>query len=483
MAKEIAISVWPYFCSPSRGKSGNGCGSLHFRWLPETSDDSVSSSGYAPKTGCARVTCVTPRMTLVALCSLLSISFAHAQRRPVEAAFAAVPFQQWVAEGAKAELPWHPRIIAPKLTLHQRIAVQVEVELDGKELVKRCCGGQAVALVEINDEQGRIYRNYGGKDLKDVTPGTSEYNVSISWQIFLLPGEYTATIAFYYSGRNAHSLTTQRVHVGSLKHEPLPGSWRDLPAVEFCDPQPEGLDAFLLPNIAGRLHLPAKASRQIHLEILENVTPYPSERRRPSLYTDRLGVFLPILKTFGQLEIENGTVGVSLLEFTRRRVIFEQQDIEKGQISWTNLKDAMAANSVTAVDVHDLAQGERFGEFFRSEMERRLDEAGGGGGMRVFVVISGPMDLGTRMPVEIVPPAGDNFAVFYLRCDFLRTSAIVKQTPFFAGPVERSGQNMERLEDGVGKALRKLKPRVFPVDSAQGVREAIATILSDTSRM
>jgi hypothetical protein len=483
MAKEIAISVWPYFCSPSRGKSGNGCGSLHFRWLPETSDDSVSSSGYAPKTGCARVTCVTPRMTLVALCSLLSISFAHAQRRPVEAAFAAVPFQQWVAEGAKAELPWHPRIIAPKLTLHQRIAVQVEVELDGKELVKRCCGGQAVALVEINDEQGRIYRNYGGKDLKDVTPGTSEYNVSISWQIFLLPGEYTATIAFYYSGRNAHSLTTQRVHVGSLKHEPLPGSWRDLPAVEFCDPQPEGLDAFLLPNIAGRLHLPAKASRQIHLEILENVTPYPSERRRPSLYTDRLGVFLPILKTFGQLEIENGTVGVSLLEFTRRRVIFEQQDIEKGQISWTNLKDAMAANSVTAVDVHDLAQGERFGEFFRSEMERRLDEAGGGGGMRVFVVISGPMDLGTRMPVEVVPPAGDNFAVFYLRCDFLRTSAIVKQTPFFAGPVERSGQNMERLEDGVGKALRKLKPRVFPVDSAQGVREAIATILSDTSRM
>jgi len=483
MAKEIAISVWPYFCSPSRGKSGNGCGSLHFRWLPETSDDSVSSSGYAPKTGCARVTCVTPRMTLVALCSLLSISFAHAQRRPVEAAFAAVPFQQWVAEGAKAELPWHPRIIAPKLTLHQRIAVQVEVELDGKELVKRCCGGQAVALVEINDEQGRNYRNYGGKDLKDVTPGTSEYNVSISWQIFLLPGEYTATIAFYYSGRNAHSLTTQRVHVGSLKHEPLPGSWRDLPAVEFCDPQPEGLDAFLLPNIAGRLHLPAKASRQIHLEILENVTPYPSERRRPSLYTDRLGVFLPILKTFGQLEIENGTVGVSLLEFTRRRVIFEQQDIEKGQISWTNLKDAMAANSVTAVDVHDLAQGERFGEFFRSEMERRLDEAGGGGGMRVFVVISGPMDLGTRMPVEIVPPAGDNFAVFYLRCDFLRTSAIVKQTPFFAGPVERSGQNMERLEDGVGKALRKLKPRVFPVDSAQGVREAIATILSDTSRM
>jgi hypothetical protein len=194
-------------------------------------------------------------------------------------------------------------------------------------------------------------------------------------------------------------------------------------------------------------------------------------------------VFLPILKTFGQLEIENGTVGVSLLEFTRRSVIFDQQDIERGQISWTNLKDAMAANSVTAVDVHDLAQGERFGEFFRSEMERRLDEAGGGGAMRVVVVISGPMDLGSRTPVEIAPPAGGNFAVFYLRCGFLQTPAIVKKTAFFGGPVEPSGQNLERLEDGIGKALRKLKPRVFPVDSAGSVREALATILSEISQM
>jgi hypothetical protein len=424
---------------------------------------------------------MTRRMPLVAM--LLCAPFARAQNDPVKAAFAAVPFQQWAAEGAKAELRWHPRITSPTLTLHQRIAVRVEVELDGNELVKRCCEGQAVALVQIRDQQGRIYRNYGGKDLKDAKLGFRDYSVGISWQIFLLPGEYKATIAFYYSGRNGHSLTTQRVHVGSLKYELLPGSWRDLPAVEFCDPQPEGLDAFLLPNIEGRLRLPVKASRQIHVEILENLTPYRSERRRPKLYTDRLGVFLPILKTFGQLEVENGTLGVSLLDFTRRSVIFEQQDIKEGQVSWTNLKDAMAANSVAEVDVHELALGEQFGEFFSGEMARRLDEAGSDGAMRVFVVISGPMDLGSRTPIEIAPPPGGNFAVFYLRCDFLQTSPTVKPGPFFADPVARSEQGMERSEDGIGKALRELKPRVIAVHSAQGVREAIATISSDISHM
>ena len=426
---------------------------------------------------------MTRRMALVALSSLLCAPFARAQSRSVKAAFAAVPFQQWVAEGAKAELPWHPRITSPKLTLHQRIAVRVEVVLDGNELTKRCCDGQAVALVQIRDQQGRIYRNYGGKDLKDAKPGFSGYPIGISWQVFLLPGEYKATIAFYYTGRKAHSLITQRVHIGSLKYEPLPGSWRDLPTVEFCDPQPEGLDAFLLPNIEGRLRLAVKANLQIHLEILENLTPYPSERRRPKLYMDRLGVFLPILKTFGQLEVENGTIDVSLLDLTRRSVIFEQQNIKEGQVSWTNLKDAMAANSVTAVDVHDLAQGEQFGEFFRSEMDRRLDEAGSDGTIPVLIVISGPMDLGSRTPIEIAPPARGNFAVFYLRCDFLQTSAIVQLDPFFAAPVAPSEQKMERSEDGIGKALRELKPRVLTVHSAQGVREALATISSDISRM
>jgi len=425
---------------------------------------------------------MTRRAALVALCGLACVPFAHAQNRPVDAAFAAVPFQQWIAQGAKVQLPWRPRITSPRLTLHQRIAVRVEVDLDGNELVKRCCDGQAVALVEITDQQGHTYRNYGGKELKDAKPAFGQYMVRISWQIFLLPGEYKATIAFYYTGRGAHSLTAERVHVAPLKHDPLPGSWRDLPAVEFCDPQPEGLDAFLLPNIEGRLHLPVQAGRQIRLEILENLTPYPSERRRPKLYTDRLGVFLPILKTFAQLGVENGTVGVSLLDFARRSVIFDQQDIKQGQVSWTSLKEAMAANSVTVIDVHDLAQGEEFGQFFSSEMARRLDGAGRDAALRALLVISAPMELGSRKPIEIAPPAGGNFKVFYLRCDFLQTPAIVQER-IFATSVEPSVQRIERLQDGIGKALRALKPRVFAVDSALGVREALAAILSELSAM
>lgn len=424
---------------------------------------------------------MTRRAALAALYSLVCVAFAHAQTSEVKKAFAAVPFEQWVTEGPKSELRWRPRITPPTLTLHERIAVRVEVQLDGNELVKRCCDGQAIGLVEIKDQEGRIYRNYGGKELKDATPGMTQYMIGMSWEVFLLPGDYKATIAFYYSGRNAHSLTVKDVHVGALKDDPLPGSWRNLPAVEFCDSQPAELDAFLLPNIEGRLNLPVKTSRQIQLEILENVTPYPSERRRPKLYTDRLSVFLPILKTFSQLDIENGAASISLLDFIRRKAIYEQ-DGRQVQVSWTDLKDAMAANSATAVDVRNLEQGEQFGQYFWSEIAGRLEDAGDDRAMRVLIVISGPMQLGSGKPIEIAPPTQGNFAVFYLRCDFLQTPALVR-SPFFAGPVAPSEQEVERLEDGVGKALRQLKPQIFTVDSAQGVRAALATIVNDISRM
>ncbi|MCU1242201.1 MAG: hypothetical protein JWO71_2927 [Candidatus Acidoferrum typicum] len=418
---------------------------------------------------------------LLALYGFAWAPFAHAQNPAIDAAFAAAPFQQWIAQGPKAELPWHSRITPPALTLHQRIAVRVEVELDGNELVARCCEGKAVALVQITDQQGHTYRNYGEKELKDATPGLGQYMVSLSWEVFLLPGEYKATVAFYYSGRNAHNLTSGRVHVGALKHDPLQGSWRDLPTVEFCDSQPEGLDAFLLPNIEGRLRLPAKSGRPIQVEILENVTPYPSERRRPKLYTDRLAMFLPILKTFSQLQVDNGTVGLSVLDFARRSVVFDQQNITDREVSWTKFKDAMAANSVVVVDAHDLEREHDYGQFFASEMTRRLNGAGSDSFKRVVIVISGPMELGSRKPIEIAAPTESNFAVFYVRCDFLLQAPLVMRSPILGGPIAPPPQRLEALEDGVGKALRKLKPRVFGVHSAEGVREALATILSGLS--
>jgi hypothetical protein len=113
--------------------------------------------------------------------------------------------------------------------------------------------------------------------------------VILSWSVFVLPGEYQVVLALYYSGREGHSLAVEKLHVSPLKNDPLPQSWLGLPTVEFCDAQPEGVDEYLLPGVAGRLHLPIMTRRPIQVEILENLTPYRAEQRDSTLYKERLG--------------------------------------------------------------------------------------------------------------------------------------------------------------------------------------------------
>ncbi len=122
------------------------------------------------------------------------------QSRETELAFHAVPFQQWIAEGPKSQLPWRARIFTPELSEHQRIWAHIQIEVEGNELLKRCCDGRSVALVEIADQQRHTYRNYAARELKELKPGLSQYKVTLSWNVFVLPGDYQVTLALYYSG-------------------------------------------------------------------------------------------------------------------------------------------------------------------------------------------------------------------------------------------------------------------------------------------
>jgi hypothetical protein len=411
-----------------------------------------------------------------------------AQSRETNLAFHAVPFQEWLAEGSKSQLPWRERIFAPELSQHQRIWTHIQIEVDGNELLKRCCDGRSVALVEITDREGRTYRNYGAKDLKEVKPGLSQYTVTLSWNVFVLPGDYQVALALYYSGREGHNLAVERLHVPALKNDTLPESWRSLPIVEFCDSQPQGVDEYLLPGVTGRLHLSIATKRPIQVEVLENLTTYKSELRHPTQYNERLGVFLPILKTFSQMEVTNGSLGLATLDFTRSSETFAQEGVKENNFDWAKLREALATSATTAIDVHDIREPEQYGVFFRQEMARKLaaqkQSAGSeeGRARQIFVIVSGMMWFGFGKSISIAPPLGGNFAVYYLRYEFPPPSS---QRSIFAPhvQVQDPSERLEQTVDGIGNALKDLKPRVFTVHSAEGVRKAIAAIVAEISQM
>jgi hypothetical protein len=424
---------------------------------------------------------------LIFFSALPSISVAQTDQ--TKSLFQAVPFNQWVTEGPKEELPWRTRISSPELSLHQRMLVRFEVKLEGREVLKRCCDGRAVALLEIIDFRGQSFRNYTVENIRQDRADLNQSVVVLSWDVFLLPGDYQIAMALYYPGHAGHSLLLKKLVVSRPQNDPLPEAWHGLPTVEFCDPQPEGLDEFLLPHVEGQLNLRVNNQRPIRVEILENLTPYTAELRTPFWYQQRLRIFLPILKSLAQLKTRNGSLNLATMDFARSRLTFEQRDIPDGHLDLTRLKDSLAADATSRVDVHDMRKPDHYGKFFVQEISERLDTdsranvSQANRPLLVLIIVSGDMALGAA---PIAPRPNGDTLVFYLRCDFAPVGV-------FHGPVNSnsnlpsawqiSSLKAEQLDDGIGKALKNLKPHSYTVNSADSVRKAMAAIIGELSLM
>lgn len=114
----------------------------------------------------------------------------RAQKLDDDPAFKDAPFEEWLAEGPREELRWKTRIGPTELSLHERMLADIEVQIDGREILKRCCEGRAVSLMQITDGQGRAYQDHGIVELKDVKPGAKQYLVNFEFQALVLPGDY-----------------------------------------------------------------------------------------------------------------------------------------------------------------------------------------------------------------------------------------------------------------------------------------------------
>ncbi|HET8924860.1 MAG TPA: hypothetical protein VFN26_17910 [Candidatus Acidoferrum sp.] len=121
------------------------------------------------------------------------------------------------------------------------------------------------------------------------------------------------------------------------------------------------------------------------------------------------------------------------------------------------MRETLAANATTAIDVRDIRESEQYGVFFRQEMTRRLATEKESTGpeedraLRVLVIISGMMPFGFGRSISISPPPDGNFVVYYLRYEFLPTPS--SQPSILALPQVPGQDHLDRIErtvDGIG---------------------------------
>jgi hypothetical protein len=396
----------------------------------------------------------------------------------LDPAFTRLPFNQWLTQGKQTQIHWSVDIPPAELSTHQRLIMRIAIHVDGRELEKRG-PGDLTALLQFQDGDGRTWQNHMALRREDMLPGVQTRDLSLFQYAFVLPGDYTLSIALCDTATLEHSVTLRKVHVAPLKTDPLPDSWTGLPSVEFIPGVTEPPDVWYLPGNGNRLRLPVATHRPVHVQILVNTTPTQRSAGSVTALRSNMSVLIPALKILSQMEVANGSIDAALLDLTHRRVSFEQKNVQA--LNWDAMRKLFVDIKPGIIDVRALEGQWKMRRFFWDEVNRRLNA--NDGSRNVVIVLSGPAFLDDQEPVETTAlPSDPERRLFYIR---YRTIPPRPQHPRLRpgarGPLLTPPPTYPMPVDDLEHTVEPLNARLFDATSSEQFRRILAAVMDQMS--
>ena len=419
---------------------------------------------------------MTRILALLLLCAALAAQ-PSGQHEKLDPAFEKVPFEQWLGERDATRFHWTAGVSHAELSFYQRLMAHVEISLDGRDLENRRDHGSLVFLTQITNSSGARYRMHAVIELSKLDENIKAANLEVTQRAFLLPGEYRLAVAILDTGTREHSTKQTQFRVAAPpQHEFLPEAWRDLPPVEFIDNW-ESPDAWYLPGIQGKLQWAAAVHSPARINVIVNVAttvPMPGSRRCQS---GDLAALLPTLKAISQTGSTALSEHVELLDLSRRRTVFHQDDVR--ELDWPGIKASLQEANTASIDVHSLSERHHDAQFFVSQVRRVIRASQQ---PCVLVVLTKAVDFESGEDLEPVSreemPA---CRVVYIRYHVPRERAPFGR-PMQMGRVRRIGGPMMRTRppqeviDQLEATLKPLAPKVFDVENPEEIARALAEI-------
>ncbi len=445
-----------------------------------------------------RVVKFLPRRTAaLALVAAASGSVAFAQRGLLDPAFAGLPFEGWLGGGDQARMRWGASVSRPHLSAHQRLRTDVEIRLDGAELARRRGAGQLLILLQLRDQQGRRYQNHLAIDLAKVEEGAAKQDLVSTFSAFVTPGDYLVAAALYDTATREHTLKQIKLDVAPLRNDPLPEAWRDLPAVEYLPPV-DPPDGWYLPSLGGRLLLPVKSRNPVDIEVIVNLTPSESASSSTEMQSWNLSVLVPALKVLSGLDGPGDRLSAELLDLSRQRVVFRQDDVRA--LDWTAMRRALAPGGAATIDLQSLERHRQSAAFFVAEVGRivgaRPERPSGNAAApgRVLIVLSSPLEFGNGVNLKpIVLSSPPECRVFYIRYHSRHPTPPVRPGPsrgsarglpsVFPRGQPPGPSDLYLQLDQLESTLKPLSPRLFEVETPEDFRRALASLLADIANL
>jgi hypothetical protein len=281
--------------------------------------------------------------------------------------------------------------------------------------------------------------------------------------------------------------------VNPLRNDPLPGAWKDLPAVELLRAL-EPPDSWYIPYVTSPLQLPVAARRPVRVEVLMNASPSgPSRGLNTGTANNRnLANLVPALKALSQMEVAGGSLHVTLLDISNRRVIFEQDAVR--QLDWTRLREALTQADPNKIDVRSLEHREQNAPYFLQQVRERLaPSAGSRNGaadepLHVLIVLAAPMTLDSGEKTRAIElEAKPQGLLYYVRYHLppermpLGFEAMSRMGRRYPGSMQPAAQ--PEAFDSLQPLLKPLQTRLYDVYSPEQFRKALSSLLGEIARL
>jgi hypothetical protein len=389
--------------------------------------------------------------------------------------FAQVPFKRWQSEGKRRDIRWDVDVFPVELSVHQRLLTRVRATVElGSDAASP---GSYAMLVEFRDAEGAVWQTHLSPPLiNGGGPGT----FVLFGNAFVLPGDYSLSVAVCNTATLEHSFLRRTVHAKAPGNDPLPLSWKNLPAVEFLPPTVDPPDEWYLPSVQSRLNLPLVTRQKVRVDVLLNATPGGNRAGSTSAVAYNMSVLIPSLKVISYIEPSNGSINVHVLDLARRRVAFEQRSVRT--LDWTRLRQFFVESRPGIIDVGALAGFWKMRNFFWDQLSGTRDSDPDA--VKVVLVLSGPAFFPNQ---ESLPPAGGtregSCPMFYIRYRSIQGFARRPRprTAIHAAPARPAVFPLP--EDDLELAVRKLNARIFDVTSPADFRRVLAAVLDQISRL
>jgi len=431
------------------------------------------------------------RLALLAVTLSLRV---HADPGYRDPEFVRLPFAKWLSEGHASQIRWTVAISPAELSTHQRLILRVTARVDGKELEKRRNSGAFEALIEYTDSTGHVWQNHSTIAPEKLQAAMQGQYLDIHFYAFVLPGDYTVSLAVCDPKTFEHSVTVRKVHVNPLKPDPLPYAWSGLPAVDLVPANSDPPNVWFLPELETKLNLPAQPRHALHIRLILNTTPSERSAGSAAALRDNMAVLVPALKALSQIRLNEGTIDTAMLDLTHRKVVFEQNNA--ASLDWASMRKFFVETKPGIVDIHTLEGQPRMLAFFHDELKKRIAPRVDGCA-QLTIVLSGPAFYEDQEAVETaVEPLDPSRQLIYIR---YRSVLLPHRYPaglqgpgrynrFPARPLMLSPQQSEALIpplrlDDLEKTAEPFNPRIFDAASASQFRRILAAVMEQIAKM